>query len=97
VSGSAAQQRTDCAIVGLYESGALSGAAAQLDGALGGRIARLVKRRDLRGKAGETLIDASAARERVLVGRQEGRLRRKQYKRRCWPRRGAREDRRARR
>jgi leucyl aminopeptidase len=69
VSGSAAQQRTDCAIVGLYESGALSGAATQLDAALGGRIARLVKRRDLRGKAGETLlldVDGGPC-ERVLV------------------------------
>jgi hypothetical protein len=42
VSGSAARQRTDCAIVGLYESGTLSGAALQLDAALGGRIGRLV-------------------------------------------------------
>jgi len=43
VSGSAARQRTDCAIVGLYESGTLTGAATQLDAALGGRIARFVK------------------------------------------------------
>jgi leucyl aminopeptidase len=56
VSGSAARQRTDCAIVGLYESGALGVATAQLDTALGGRIARLVKRGDLRGKAGETAL-----------------------------------------
>ncbi len=69
VSGSAAQQRTDCAIVGLYESGTLSAAAAQLDATLGGRLARLVKRRDLRGKAGETLlldVDGGPC-ERVLV------------------------------
>ena len=31
VSGSAARQRTECAIVGLYESGTLSAAAAQVD------------------------------------------------------------------
>jgi leucyl aminopeptidase len=84
VSGSAAQQRTDCAIVGLYESGALSGAATQLDAALGGRIARLVKRRDLRGKAGETLlldVDGGPC-ERVLVvglGRKDA-FGRKQYR-----------------
>ena len=40
VSGSAARQRTDCAIVGLYESGLLSAAAAQIDATLGGRIAQ---------------------------------------------------------
>jgi leucyl aminopeptidase len=84
VSGSAAQQRTDCAIVGLYESGALAAAASQLDAALGGRIARLVKRRDARGKAGEVLLlDVEDARcERVLVvglGKKDA-FGRKQYK-----------------
>jgi len=71
VSGSAAQQRTDCAIVGLYESGALSHAAAQLDSALGGRIARLVKRRDLRGKAGATMlldVDGGPCQRVLVVG-----------------------------
>ena len=69
VSGSAARQRTDCAIVGLYESGALTGAATQLDAALGGRITRFVKRGDARGKAGEvTLIDGERGPcERVLL------------------------------
>ena len=84
VSGSAAQQRTDCAIVGLYESGALSAAATQLDAALGGRIARLVKRRDTRGKAGEVLLlDVEDGHcERVLVvglGKKDA-FGRKQYK-----------------
>jgi leucyl aminopeptidase len=84
VSGSAARQRTDCAIVGLYESGLLSAAAAQIDAALGGRIARVVKRRDARGKLGEcTLLDADHAPcERVLLvglGKKEG-YGRKQYK-----------------
>jgi leucyl aminopeptidase len=84
VSGSAAQQRTDCAIVGLYQSGALSGAATQLDARLDGRIARLLKRRDLRGKAGETLlldVDGGPC-ERVLVvglGRKDA-FGRKQYR-----------------
>lgn len=84
VSGSAARQRTDCAIVGLYESGALSTAAAQLDTALGGRLARLVKRGDLRGKAGEVaLLDVDRGPcARILVvglGKKDG-LKRKQYR-----------------
>jgi len=84
VSGSAARQRTDCAIVGLYESGTLSGAAQQLDAALGGRIGRLVKRRDARGKLGEcTLLDVERGPcERVLLvglGKKDG-FGRKQYK-----------------
>jgi leucyl aminopeptidase len=84
VSGSAARQRTECAIVGLYESGALSVAASQLDAALGGRIGRLVRRHDARGKLGEcTLLDADHGPcERVLIvglGKKEG-FGRKQYK-----------------
>ena len=49
-SSSAARQRTDCAIVGVYDKGVLSSAAEELDRRIGGRIARLVKRGDLRGK-----------------------------------------------
>jgi leucyl aminopeptidase len=84
VSGSAARQRTDCAIVGLYESGALSAAATQLDAALDGRLTRLVKRGDLRGKPGETtLLDVERGPcSRVLVvglGKKDG-FKRKQYK-----------------
>jgi leucyl aminopeptidase len=84
VSGSAARQRTDCAIVGIYESGALGVAATQLDAALGGRIARLVKRGDVRGKAGEiALLDVDRGPcARVLVvglGRKDG-LTRRQYR-----------------
>ena len=84
VNGSAARQRTECAIVGLYESGTLSTAATQLDAVLGGRIGRLVKRRDARGKLGEcTLLDVDHAPcARVLLvglGRKDG-FGRKQYK-----------------
>ena len=84
VSGSAARQRTDCAIVGLYESGSLSTAAAQVDAALGGRLTRLVKRGDLRGKSGETsMLDVETGPvSRVLVvglGKKDG-FKRKQYK-----------------
>ncbi len=69
VSTSAARQRTDCAVVGVYESGVLTAAATQLDAAIGGRIARLVKRGDARGKAGETvLLDADHGPcQRVLI------------------------------
>ena len=84
VSGSAARQRTDCAIVGLYESGTLTAAAGQLDVALDGRIAKLVKRGDLRGKPGEvTMLDVDRGPcHRVLVvglGKKDG-FKRKQYK-----------------
>jgi len=83
-SGSAARTRTDCAIVGLYDSGTLTAAGAQLDTALGGRLARLIQRGDVRGKAGETaLVDTERAGcERVLViglGRKD-RFRSKQYR-----------------
>ena len=64
------RQKTDCAIVGLHEgSGALAGAAAALDSTLQGRLSRLVKRGDVRGKAGELrLVDTDgAACERVLI------------------------------
>jgi len=84
MSGSAARQRTECAIVGLYESGALSVAASQLDTVLGGRIGRLVKRHDARGKLGDcTLLDADRGPcARVLIvglGSKAG-FGRKQYK-----------------
>ncbi|MCM2311376.1 MAG: hypothetical protein NDI84_08235, partial [Steroidobacteraceae bacterium] len=84
MSGSAARQRTDCAIVGLYESGALSAAATQLDTVLGGRLSRLVKRHDARGKLGEcTLLDVDHGPcERVLLvglGKKDS-FGRKQYK-----------------
>jgi leucyl aminopeptidase len=84
VSGSAARQRTDCAIVGLYESGTMTTAAEQLDAALEGRLSRLVKRGDLRGKPGETaLLDVERGPvARILVvglGKKDA-FRRKQYK-----------------
>ncbi|MFO1408565.1 MAG: leucyl aminopeptidase [Steroidobacteraceae bacterium] len=84
VSGSPARSRTDCAIVGIYESGTLGAAAGQLDAKLGGRIARLAKRGDLRGKAGETTlldVDGGPAGRVLLVGLgRKDRLDRKGYK-----------------
>ncbi len=80
-----ARQRTACAIVGIYDKGVLSEAAAELDRRNGGRIARLVKRGDLRGKAGDvqTLADLTGPCERIVVvglGARSG-FKRKQYRR----------------
>jgi leucyl aminopeptidase len=63
------RQKTQCAIVGLHESGGFTGAAALLDTALDGRLSRLAKRGDVRGKAGEwKLIDTEGSTcERVLI------------------------------
>ena len=84
VTGSAARQKTDCAIVGLHEGSELAGATAQLDAASGGRIARLIKRGDFKGRAGEiVVIDADRGpAERILVaglGKKDG-YGRKRYK-----------------
>lgn len=80
-----AKQRTDCAIVGVYDKGTLSAAAEELDQRIGGRIARLVKRGDLRGKLGDLVLLADltgAPAERVIVVGLGGRngFKRKQYR-----------------
>ena len=65
-----AKQRTDCAIVGVYDKGTLSAAAEELDKRIGGRIGRLVKRGDLRGKTGDLVLLADltgAPVERVVI------------------------------
>jgi leucyl aminopeptidase len=84
VTASPVRQKTDCAIVGLYEDGRLSGAGTALDTALEGRLIRLVKAGDARGKAGELrMVDTdSLACKRVLIvglGKQ-GKFGRKQYR-----------------
>src|SRR5262245_29500831 len=69
-TSAASRERTDCAIVGCYDKGVLSAAAEELDRRLGGRITRLVKSGDVRGKSGDTLLltDLSGAPcERVLI------------------------------
>ncbi|MDY6947121.1 MAG: leucyl aminopeptidase [Pseudomonadota bacterium] len=69
-TASPSRQRTDCAIVGVYDKGVLSAAAEDLDARIGGRIAKLVKRGDLRGKTGDAVLlaDLSGAPvERVIV------------------------------
>jgi len=72
VTASAARQRTDCAIVGVYDKGALTSAASDLDTKLGGVLSRLVKNGDVRGKLGETLLltdlKHSPCQRIVLVG-----------------------------
>lgn len=84
-SASPSRQRTDCAIVGVFDKGVLSAAAEELDKKLGGRIAKLAKRGDLRGKSGDSLLLADVsgvACERILlVGLgARGNFNRKQYR-----------------
>lgn len=79
------RQRTDCAIVGVYDKGVLSDTAQALDRRIGGRISRLVKRGDIRGKAGDALlltdIGGAACERLLIVGLgARGSLKRKQYR-----------------
>ena len=55
-TSSAARRAVDCVIVGLYERGKLSAAAADIDAASKGAIKRLVKGRDLSGRLGRCVI-----------------------------------------
>jgi leucyl aminopeptidase len=85
VTAAADRHRTDCAIVGVYEKGALSSAAQELDRRSGGAVARVIKRGDFRGKVGETLLVSdlagSPAERVVLVGLgASDKLSRKQYR-----------------
>jgi leucyl aminopeptidase len=72
VTASAARQRTECAIVGVFEKGVLGSAASELDAKLGGTLSRLVKNGDVRGKLSETLLlgdlKGSPAQRIVIVG-----------------------------
>jgi leucyl aminopeptidase len=71
-TSSAARQRTECAVIGVFEKGTLSQAARELDERLGGRIERLTKSGDVRGKLGETLLladlEGGPAQRVLLVG-----------------------------
>ena len=72
VSGKAALPSSDCAVVGVYEGGALSSSARELDRPLGGRITALVARGDFAGKLGDALLltdlPQGAPPRAVLVG-----------------------------
>jgi len=69
---------TACVLVGVYEQGVLTSAAARVDGAIGGAIKRQVESGDISGKAGSTTLiyaPAGIAAKRVLVvglGTQKG-------------------------
>ena len=90
-STSPSRQRTECAIVGVYDKGVLADAAAEIDRRIGGRIARLVKKGDLRGKAGDVadvVRSDGGPCERIVVvglGPKSG-FNRKQYRRALTPR-----------
>ncbi len=72
VAGSAGELRSDCVLVGIYESGELSVAAKQLDRRLGKRLSSLVRRGDFAAKLGDTQLIAelpnSPASRVILVG-----------------------------
>jgi len=62
--------KTGCAVVGVFEPRKLSTAAAQLDEAARGHLSRVIKRGDMEGKAGTTLLVhdvPNIASERVLL------------------------------
>jgi leucyl aminopeptidase len=84
VTAAPARQKTDCAVVGVYEGGKLTAAAAALDEALAGRLTRLAKQGDVRGKAGEVrLVDTDGApfTRVALVGLgKKGKFERKHYR-----------------
>jgi leucyl aminopeptidase len=67
-----------CVVVGVYENGLLTSAAARVDGAAGGAIKRQVESGDITGKAGSTTVlfaPAGVQARRVLVvglGSQKG-------------------------
>lgn len=55
-SGAPARQKTDCAIVGIFEKRVLSAAAVELDKSSNGAISKVLAQGDLGGKRGETLL-----------------------------------------
>ena len=86
VSPTAAKERTDCAIVGIYEKAELSAAAAELDRQAGGHITRVTDQGDFRGKLGDVLLLSAVKGARstriLLVGLgARGKFGRKQYRR----------------
>ena len=82
----AAEQRSDCLVIGVFERGELGPVAASVNSALRGRIAALLSRGDFSGRAQETLllpdIAGLGAARLLLVGLGP----RAQYNRRQWRR-----------
>ncbi len=69
-SSGAARRAAGCLIVGIYESGKLGRAAADIDAASDGALKRLVRRGDLSGKLGDSRLLASLSgtrAERIVV------------------------------
>ncbi|MGQ9426073.1 leucyl aminopeptidase [Gilvimarinus sp. F26214L] len=63
-------QKTDCALVAVFEKGKLSSAAQALDEATGGVIRNLVKKGDFKGETGESLVlhaPTGCAADRVVL------------------------------
>jgi len=71
-SGAAAKQRCACVIVGVFEGRKLSAAAADVNAAAAGRITSVLRRGDLSGKLGKTLllhaVDGTFTDRVLLVG-----------------------------
>src|SRR3569623_1839713 len=55
-SGSPEKQRTPCVVVGIYEGRRLTSAAEKIDDAAGGYLSDLIRRGDIEGKVGQTLL-----------------------------------------
>ncbi|MEY4276915.1 MAG: aminopeptidase a cyteinylglycinase, partial [Pseudomonadota bacterium] len=69
-SGKAEKQAIGCVVVGVYENDQLSASASSIDKASGGFIASMLKRGDMDGKLGSTLLlhDVSGTEsDRVLL------------------------------
>lgn len=64
--------RSQCLVIGIFQSRALSGVAADVDAAAGGIISRVIKSGDFSGKSGEHLLihdcNGIAAQRLMLVG-----------------------------
>ena len=84
-SGNPSKQRTACVVVGVFESRKLSLSAELLDTAANGHITELVRRGDMEGKAGNTLllhkVPGTEADRILLVGLgKEREFREKEYR-----------------
>jgi len=84
-NGSVEKQRTACLIVGVYESRRLSAAAEQLDKQSEGYLSQLLRKGDLDGKVGQTLLlhyvpNVSADRVLLVGCGKERELTERQYK-----------------